>query len=135
MNSKRVLKILLILGGIVEIVLGLLFLVLDLLFEHLGLENIPIFSQMGGIFILCYGILLMFSSRDLEKYLIIPLLNILARVIIIIFSLLNLFKYPQLFMILIFAIPYDLVWSSLMIVFMKQVGIIFKKISTRKEFN
>ena len=128
MNTNRILKLLLILGGIVEIGIGLLFFILDLLFEQIGLENIPIFTQMAGIFMFCYGILLIYSTRDMEKYLIIPLLNILIRVVMFIFSLLNIIEYPQFYLIFIFAIPYDLVWSILMIVFLKQEGILFKNL-------
>ena len=128
MNSKKILKILLILGGIVEIIIGLLFIILDVFFEQLGLENIPIFTQMAGTFIFCYGILLIYSVRDIKKYLIIPLLNIIARIIMVIFSLLNIIEYPQFFIIIIFTVPYDLVWSLLIIIFLKQEGIIFKKI-------
>jgi hypothetical protein len=128
MNSKKILKSLLILGGIVEIVIGLLFFLLDLFFEQIGLENIPVFTQIAGMFILCYGILLIYSVRDIRKYLIIPLLNILARIIMVVLSLLNVIKYPQFFIILIFAIPYDLLWSLIMIIFLKKESIIFKKI-------
>lgn len=128
MNTFKILKILLFLGGIVEIGIGLLFFILDLFFEQIGLENIPIFTQMAGIFMFCYGILLIYSTRDMEKYLIIPLLNILIRVVMVIFSLLNIIEYPQFYLIFIFAIPYDLVWSILMIVFLKQEGILFKKL-------
>ncbi|MFX0008114.1 MAG: hypothetical protein ACFFAV_15505 [Candidatus Hermodarchaeota archaeon] len=128
MNTIKILKILLFLGGIVEIGIGLLFFIVDLFFEQIGLENIPIFTQMAGIFMFCYGILLIYSTRDMEKYLIIPLLNILIRVVMVIFSLLNIIEYPQFYLIFIFAIPYDLVWSILMIVFLKQEGILFKKL-------
>lgn len=128
MRSKNILKILLILGGIVEIVIGLLFFILDLFFEQIGLENIPIFTQMAGTFLFCYGILLIYSARDVKKFVIIPLVNIIVRIIMVIFSLINLFIYPQFFIILIFAIPYDLVWSILMIIFLKKESLLFKKL-------
>ncbi|MFW9818247.1 MAG: hypothetical protein ACFFE5_01460 [Candidatus Thorarchaeota archaeon] len=128
MNIDKILKILLNLGGIVEIGIGLLFLILDLFFTQMGLENMPIFTQMAGTFIFCYGILLIYSTRDIKKYMIIPLLNILIRVVMVIFSLINIIEYPQFFLILIFAIPYDLIWSILMIIFLQQGGIIFKNL-------
>ncbi|MFX1277739.1 MAG: hypothetical protein ACFE9Z_12180 [Promethearchaeota archaeon] len=131
MNYKKILKILLVLGGIIEIAIGLLFFILDFLLEQLRLENIQVFTQMAGTFILCYGILLIYSARDIKKFLLIPLLNILARIIMVMFSLLNIFEYPQFFIILIFAIPYDLIWSLLMIIFLKLEGIIFKKKSIK----
>jgi len=128
MSSKNILKILVILGGIVEIVIGLLFMVLDILFEQIGLENIPIFTQMAGSFLLCYGILLIYSARDAEKFKIIPLVNILVRIIMVIFSLINIFEYPEFLVILLFAIPYDLLWSLFMIILLKKEGLIFKRI-------
>jgi hypothetical protein len=128
MNTNKILKILLILGGIVEIAIGLLFFILDLFFEQLGLDNIPIFTQMAGIFLFCYGILLIYSTRDIKKYLIIPLLNIVIRIVMVIFSLINMFDYSQFILILLFAIPYDLLWSLLMIIFLKKEGMIFKNL-------
>lgn len=126
-SSNDLIKLLLILGGIVEIIIGLLFLVLDIFFEQIGLENIPIFTQMAGSFIFCYGILLIYSARDVEKFIIIPLVNILVRIIMVIFSIINIFEYPEFIMILLFAIPYDLLWSLFMIILLKKKGLIFKK--------
>ncbi len=135
MNTNKILKILLILGGIVEIGIGLLLLILDFFFKQIGLENIPIFTQMAGTFMFCYGILLIYSARDIKKYLIIILLNILIRIVMVIFSLINIFAYPQFILILVFAIPYDLVWSLLMIIFLKQEDIFFEKVIIKKEGN
>lgn len=126
-SSNDLIKLLLILGGIVEIIIGLLFLVLDIFFEQIGLENIPIFTQMAGSFIFCYGILLIYSARDVEKFIIIPLVNILVRIIMVIFSIINIFEYPEFIMILLFAIPYDLLWSLFMIILLKKKGLNFKK--------
>jgi hypothetical protein len=125
MKSKDLIQILLIVGGIVEIIIGGLFLFLDIMFEQVGLENIPLFTQMAGSFLLCYGILLIYSARDVEKYLIVPLVNILARIIMVIFSIISIFDYPEFMMILLFAIPYDSLWSILMIIQLKKKGIIF----------
>ena len=127
MNSENLLKIVIIVGGIVEIIIGSLFLFLDVFFEQIGFENIPIFTQMAGSFLLCYGILLIYSARDIEKYLIILLVNILVRIIMIIFSFINIFEYPEFFAILLFAIPYDLVWSIIVVILLKKKEIISKK--------
>jgi hypothetical protein len=127
MNSNKFLKILLILGGIVEIFIGILFLFLDLIFEQTGLENIPVFTQMAGSFLFCYGILLIYSSRDVKKFVIIPLLNIIVRIVMVIFSLINLFQYPEFSIILLVAIPYDLAWSIIVFILLKKEEIILKK--------
>lgn len=128
MKSKNPLKILLIIGGVIEIIIGVLFMVLDLLFEQIEFENIPIFTQMAGTFLLCYSLLLIYSTRDVEKFIIIPLVNIIARVIMVTFSFINIFEYSEFFVILLFAIPYDLLWSLFVIILLKNRELIFKKI-------
>ncbi len=128
MNSHKILKILLILGGVVEIVIGLLFMVLDFYLEQVGLETIPIFPQMAGAFLFGYGILLVYSSSDVEKYAIISLVNILIRIIMIVFGILNLLIYPEFFIILLIVLPYDLLWSIFVFILLVKHGIILKKI-------
>ena len=128
MKSKEILKYLIIIGGIVEIFIGILFMFLDIFFVQIGLENIPIFTQMAGTFLLCYGILLIYSTKAVEKYIIILLINILLRIIMIIFSLINIFDYPEFLLILLFAIPYDLLWSLVVIILLKKEGLISKKL-------
>jgi hypothetical protein len=135
MNTKYLLRILLIVGGIVEIIIGVLFMFLHLFFEQIDLENIPIFTQMAGAFLLCYGILLIYTIQDVEKFIIIPLVNILVRIIMVIFSVINLFDYLQFYIVLIIAIPYDLLWSLLVIILVKKEGILFKKHKIEKGAN
>ena len=127
MNSHKILKILLLLGGVVEIVIGLLFLVLDFYLEQIGLESIPIFTQMAGAFLFGYGILLIYSSRDTEKLYIIPIVNILIRIIMIVFGTINLFLLPEFFIILLFTLPYDLLWSIFVFILLVKQGIILEK--------
>ncbi len=127
MNSHKILKILLIFGGVVEIVIGLLFMVLDFYLEQVGFEIIPIFTQMAGVFLFGYGILLIYSSRDVEKYAIIPLVNILIRIIMIVCGILSLLIYPEFFIILLIALPYDLLWSIFIFILLVKQGIILKK--------
>jgi len=127
MKSKALLRFLLILGGIVELAIGVFFMFLDILFRQVGLENIAIFTQMAGSFLFCYGILLIYSVRDIEKFIIIPLINILVRIIMVVFSLINIPYYPEFLIIIIFTIPYDSVWSVLMLLFLWKNGILFKK--------
>jgi len=127
MNSHKILKILLIFGGAVEIVIGLLFMVLDFYLEQVGFEIIPIFTQMAGAFLFGYGILLIYSSRNVEKYAIIPLVNILIRIIMIVCGILSLLIYPEFFIILLIALPYDLSWSIFVFILLVKQGIILKK--------
>ena len=127
MNSHKILKIIIILGGVVEIVIGLSFMVLDFFLEQVGLENIPIFTQMAGAFLFGYGILLIYSSRDLEKYAIISLVNILIRIIMIVWGILTLLFYPEFFIILLITLPYDFLWSIFVFILLVKQDIILKK--------
>jgi hypothetical protein len=127
MNSRALLRFLLFLGGIVEILIGILFMILDVFLKQMGLANVPIFTQMAGSFLICYGILLVYSARDVEKFVVIPLVNILVRVIMVIFSLINIVEYKEFSIVLLIAIPYDLLWSLFMIILLQKDGIIFQK--------
>jgi len=126
MDSIRLLKILMVIGGIVELAVGFLFFFLDQFLTQLGFEIIPLFTQMIAAFFLCFGILLIYSRRDMEKYKIIPLVNILLRIIVISFSLINLGKYSEFLIILLFAIPYDLGWALFVLILMWKSNIIIK---------
>ncbi|MHA1912770.1 MAG: hypothetical protein ACW986_01385 [Promethearchaeota archaeon] len=127
MNSKTILKFLIIIGGIVEIFLGILFLFVDVFLERLGLINISIFTQMAGSFLFGYGILLLYSSRNVEKYKIIPLINILIRGLVIVFGILTSSEIPEFLGILIFAIVYDSFWSISVLFLMQKSRLIFKQ--------
>ena len=119
MNNRSLLKILLIIGGIIEILIGLFLLFIDIFLESLGYANISTFSQMAGSFLIGYGILLLYSSKDTERYLIIPLINILIRIIMVSFTLINITKYPEFYPITIFALIYDPLWSIAVILLVK----------------
>jgi hypothetical protein len=127
MNSKTAIKYLLILGGIVEVLIGILFLFLDVFLEQLGIQNIPIFTQMAGTFIFGYGILLLYSLRNVEKFIIIPIINILIRITMIIFGIISLSEVPEFLVILIFAFSYDSIWSLLVLISIIKSGIVLKK--------
>ena len=119
MNKTFLLKILLIIGGIVEIAIGFLLLIIDPFLELLAYSNISTFSQMAGSFLIGYGILLLYSSKDIERYLLIPLVNILIRIIMVTFTLFNITKYPEFFPITMFALIYDPLWSIFVILLIK----------------
>ena len=127
MNSKTAIKYFLVFGGIFEALIGILFMFIDLFLKQLGLQNIPLFSQMAGAFIFGYGILLVYSSRDIEKYVIIPLINILIRIPVIIFGILSLSEVPELMVILVFALSYDSIWSIILLILILRSGIILRK--------
>jgi hypothetical protein len=119
MNKSSFLKILLIIGGIIEIIIGSFLLFIDIFIEQLGYTNISTFSQMAASFLIGYGILLLYSSKDIERYLIIPVVNILIRIIMMIFTSINFMKYPEFLPITIFALIYDPLWSITVILLIK----------------
>ena len=127
MDSKTAVKYFLIFGGIFEAFIGILFMFIDVFLKQLGLQNIPLFSQMAGAFIFGYGILLVYSSRDIEKYVIIPLINILIRIPVIIFGIISLMEVSELMVILVIALSYDSIWSIILLILILRSGIILRK--------
>ncbi|MBD3211462.1 MAG: hypothetical protein GF311_02555 [Candidatus Lokiarchaeota archaeon] len=125
MNNNLILKWLLIVGGLVEIIIGILFLFIPYALSSIGLPQIPFFSQMAGSFLLGFGILLLYSSKRVEIFRIVPLVNILIRFIMIGFSLLSIPSYPEFVVILIPAILYDLVWSILFLYLLDKENLLF----------
>ncbi|TXT53404.1 MAG: membrane protein of unknown function [Promethearchaeota archaeon] len=115
------------LGGIIEIVIGSLLMMLHIIFREIGLITIPLFNQMSGTFLLGFGILLFLASRNLERYRAVPLVNILLRIIMIIFSIIQLPFYPELSIILIPAMIYDLLWSVLVLILLNDIKQISNK--------
>jgi hypothetical protein len=123
----KTLKILLDVGGIVEIIVGILFISLGPFMKQFGIVIYPIFIQIAGAFFFCYGILLIYSSRNIEQYVTIPIINILLRLIVIVLSIFGISMYLEFLVILLFAMSYDLIWSVLVLVLLKRNKIILKK--------
>ena len=122
MNEEKILKFLLILGGVIEIVIGILLMFVDIFLNMMGYECIPLFNQFAGTFLFGFGILLIISSKDIRKFIIIPIVNILLRMIMVAFSLINLGAYMMFLPVLLFAFIYDPLWSILMVIFLKKGG-------------
>jgi hypothetical protein len=128
MDNNLILKWLLIVGGVVEIVIGNLFLFIPYALSNIGLPQIPLFSQMAGSFLLGFGILLIYSSKNLESFRIVPLVNILIRFVMVGFSLLSIPSYPEFIVVLIPAILYDLAWSLLFLYLLDKENLLFSKV-------
>lgn len=125
MKNDYILKWLLIIGGLIEIIIGIFFLFLPYILSNLGKPQIPLFYQMAGTFLLGFGIILTYSSIDLESFKIIPLINILIRFAVIGFSIFNIPEYPEFILILIPAMIYDLSWSLIILFLMKKENLLF----------
>lgn len=124
MNLVRTLKILLFQGGIVEMLVGIIFIGSSPFMKQFGLVIYPIFIQIAGAFFFCYGILLVVSSRALERYMIVPLLNILLRVIMIFLILMNFSLFKDFIFIFIPAVIYDGIWSILVLLALKKLNLV-----------
>jgi hypothetical protein len=124
MNHKKLLKWLLIIGGIVEIVIGAFFLFVHFFLLEVGIVMIPLFNQMAGTFLIGFGILLIFASQNLEMYRVIPLVNILLRIIMITCSIIQLPAYPEFLVIFLPAVIYDLLWLIIVLILMKNLKLL-----------
>jgi hypothetical protein len=129
MNQKILLKWFLIVGGVLEIVIGSFLMVFHPFLREFGISTVPIFNQMAGTFLLGFGILLVFSSTAIEAFRIIPLVNILLRVIMIAFSIFQLPQFPSFLVILIPAMIYDILWSIIVLILLKNLGLLKLRIS------
>ncbi|MFX1326053.1 MAG: hypothetical protein ACFE8N_13970 [Promethearchaeota archaeon] len=103
---------------------GIIFIGSSPFMKQFGLENYPIFVQIAGVFFLCYGFLLVVSSRAVERYMIVPLLNILLRVIMIFLILMNFSIFNDFIRIFIPAIIYDGIWSILVLLGLKKLYLV-----------
>jgi hypothetical protein len=117
MDNKIILKWLLLIGGILELVIGVVFFFIDgFILTVFGLSTLSIFTHMSGIFFICFGILLIQTSKEIEKYLVIILVNILFRVMMLGPVIYNMTIFPQFIPILIFMLIYDPAWTVIVLV-------------------
>ena len=127
MDNKIILKWLLLLGGILELFVGVIFFFIDgLLLTLFGLSTLSIFTHMSGIFFICFGILLILSSKDIEKYLAVIFVNILFRVMMLGPVIYNMTIYPQFIPLLMFMVIYDPAWSIIVLFLLNKEEIIKK---------
>ena len=124
MENEEILKWLLLIGGIIEIIVGILFFFIAPLFESYGISSIPLFIQMSGAFFISFGILLIYASKDCETYKIIPLTNILFRFLVLVPVVYAMITYPQFLPMLMFTLIYDTLWSILVLVLLKKCDFI-----------
>jgi hypothetical protein len=121
MDKKGFLKGFLIFSGIFEIFLAFLFIFfMDFFVRGMGLSSVPLFSQMAGVELLILGFLLVYCTKDIETYVIIPITSIVFRLIMAGVEIINMFLSPQLAMFLIPGSTYDVVSSLITLVLLKK---------------
>ena len=96
---------LLLIGGAYEMAMGLvMFFFIQGFFHLLGAPepiNYLIFPRAMGALAFCFGLLLLLSGRDPARYLLIPLVSILLRVLIQIPILIGCFEIPEIRLLLL----------------------------------
>ena len=123
MENAVLLKWLLIIGGIVELFMGIFFIFIHLLVPSMGLSiEVPIFPQMAGCILLCFGYLLIYAAKDVKTYAIIPKMNTLLRFIVQPAAIYNIIVVPAFIPILVGAMTYDIAWAIVTLLLLKKLG-------------
>ena len=121
MDKDSFLRGFLIFSGYLEIGFGLFFIFfMDFFLKTLGLPNLPLFSQMAGLELSLLGFLLLYSARDIEKYLIIPIISIILRFIMPILEIYTMILYPQLIVMLLPGALYDAISAAFTLILLKK---------------
>jgi len=94
--------------------------------ELLELPNFPFWECSFGLSLTFMGILLWYSGRDLKKYLIIPLVSIVFRLILAGIELYVAITVPLLFYFLLGGVIYDFFSPLLTIILLKQLNYLHK---------
>lgn len=124
MEKSVLLKWLIAFGGYFEIFLGFIFIFMDIFLNELGFTTaVPLFSQILGVMTICFGLLLVYSNKDIAKYSIIPKVNCLMRFLVQPFAIYNIIIIPELFPIIFGAAIYDIAWAIMVLFLLKKTGI------------
>ena len=135
MDNLKILKWINIIGGIYEIIFGvlLIFWIQDLL-KLLGVFyvniNFPIFNQTAGLLAIIFGILLITSAIDVERYLLIPIVSIILRFAIQFVIFPNIPVIPEMTIGLISFAIVDLIFGVITLIMVKKCGFSIKTLSS-----
>ncbi|MHA1300070.1 MAG: hypothetical protein ACTSO9_11670 [Candidatus Helarchaeota archaeon] len=121
MDKDNFLKGFIFFSGCFEILVSFLFIFLmDFVVKSIGLSSIPLFSQIAGVELFILGTLLVYSTRDLKKFIIIPITSIIFRLVMAVVEMYNAILFPQLMVFLILGSMYDAVSALLTLVLLKK---------------
>jgi len=116
-RRPNLLKWLLVIGGVYEMVMGLvMFFFIQGFFRLLGATepiNYLIFARAMGTLAFSFGLLLMLSSRDPARYLLIALVSILLRLLIQFPIILGCIEVPEIRPLLLAFGATDLLFACL----------------------
>ena len=113
-------------SGILEILFGISIIAMTPLMNLLELPNFPFWEWSFGLSLASMGILLWYSGRDLERYLIIPLVSIFFRLILAGIELYVAITVPKMFYFLLGGAIYDVFSPLLTIILLKQLNYLDK---------
>jgi len=99
-KAKNLLKTFSLIGGAYEVLFGVLMIffivpLLNLLGANISQLEFPIFSQTGGLLAIILGLILLFSSLNIEKYLLNIILITILRFSIQILIIINMIMIPE----------------------------------------
>ena len=104
---------------------GILFILMDGMFKILAIPNSVFFSSASGVMIMMLGFLLWFSAKDVERYLIIPVISCIFRYIMAgSVEIIGIITIPILAPVFIGALCYDIFSATLTFLLLKQTGYI-----------
>ena len=129
-KAKKLLKIFSLIGGAYEILFGCLMIFLIVpLFNLLGANitqlDYPIFSQTGGLLSIFIGLFLLFSSLNIEKYLLNIVLITILRVTVQIVLIVNIILMPEIAIGLFLFGLMDLIFAIITIYLVRKANLSF----------
>jgi hypothetical protein len=121
------LRIVTIIGGIYEILIGIILVFwaepfLNLLGASIIIINFPMFHQMAGLLLITFGILMIISFFELERFYIVPLMSVFLRLGMQFVIFLNLSNMPEIMNVMIIFAVIDIVFAIITILLFLKVG-------------
>ncbi len=119
-KAKKFLKIFSMIGGFYEILFGFLMILyivplLNMLGANITQLDYPIFHQTGGLLAIIIGLILLFSSQNVEKYLLNVILITVLRFAIQIVIIVNMILIPDIAIGLLLFGLMDLIFAIITI--------------------
>ena len=129
-KAKKLLKLFSLIGGAYEILFGCLMIFLIVpLFNLLGANitqlDYPIFSQTGGLLSIFIGLFLLFSSLNIEKYILNIILITILRFTVQIVLIVNIILMPEIAIGLFLFGLMDLIFAIITIYLMRKANLSF----------
>lgn len=129
-KAKKLLKTFSLIGGAYEVLFGVLMIffivpLLNLLGANISQLEFPIFSQTGGLLAIILGLILLFSSLNIEKYLLNIILITILRFTIQIIIIINMIMIPEIAVGLLLFGLMDIIFALITIYLMRRANLSF----------